>query len=385
MATGTSWGRRIRGFFVWVAITVGLTAVVSECGLRVAGVGFPEFHERDTRLGWRLIPNAEGMQHEEGAAHVQINSDGMRDREHALAKPADTYRIAFLGDSYTEALQVEVDKTYWAEVERRLGSCPKLAGKKVEVLNFGVSAYGTANEYLVLQDRVWKYAPDSVVLAFYTGNDLKDNTRPLDPLAYRPYYDLKDGQLVLDTSRAEVVPPLTSRIWQGARAHSNLVQLLQRIRNSRATKSVAQAEDSDPEVSDAVFAEPKSEKWKNAWTITEALLSAVAGDVKSHGATFTLAVLSAPIQVDWDPTKRDKLAARLGVTDLFYPDRHLVEYGDAHGFAAVALAPELQKQALASKKCLHGFTQPACQVAHYNEDGHRAAGDLLADEMCKRM
>ena len=54
-----------------------------------------------------------------------------------------------LGDSYTEALQVSLEETFTWRLEASLNK--ELAGrKKVEVLNMGVSGYGTTEEYQLL-------------------------------------------------------------------------------------------------------------------------------------------------------------------------------------------------------------------------------------------
>ena len=52
--------------------------------------------------------------------------------------------------------------------------------KRVEVLNFGCDGYGTAQEFILLRDRVWRYAPDVVVLAVFTGNDIRNNSLVLE-------------------------------------------------------------------------------------------------------------------------------------------------------------------------------------------------------------
>jgi hypothetical protein len=62
----------------------------------------------------------------------------LRDREHDHAR---TLRIAVLGDSFAEALQITMEEAFWS-VE--LQGCPSLAGREPEVINFGVSGYGTA-------------------------------------------------------------------------------------------------------------------------------------------------------------------------------------------------------------------------------------------------
>jgi len=46
---------------------------------------------------------------------------------------------------------------------------------KTEVLNSGVDGYGTAQEFLVLENFMWEYDPDIVLPAFFPGNNVIDN------------------------------------------------------------------------------------------------------------------------------------------------------------------------------------------------------------------
>src|SRR5437660_1889096 len=157
-----------------VGLFVGL--LVCELILRVAGYSRPNLYMSDWDRGVVLRPGAEGWWTKEGGAYVRINSDGLRDREHAKAKPANTVRIAVLGDSYAEALQVPMRKKFWATMEAKLRECKPLQGQNVEVINFGVSGYGTAQELLTLRQKVWNYAPDVVLLTVTTLNDISDNS-----------------------------------------------------------------------------------------------------------------------------------------------------------------------------------------------------------------
>src|SRR5205814_738948 len=133
--------------------------LIAEVGLRIIGYANPYFYTFEEQTGWALRPNVAGWFRKEGAAYVRINSQGLRDREHTKQKPADTYRIAIIGDSFCEAMQVPLEQTFWHLLEARLKDCPALAGKHVEALNFGVSNYGTAQELLALRTRALDYAP----------------------------------------------------------------------------------------------------------------------------------------------------------------------------------------------------------------------------------
>src|SRR6185295_980548 len=112
--------------------------------------------------------------------------------------PKDTIRIAILGDSFSEALQVSIEDTFWAVMRRQLESALEPRHKQVEVLNFGVSRFSTARELIMLRRHVWQYDPDVVVLQFTPGNDVKDNSRVLTGNSEAfPYFEYKDGSLVL--------------------------------------------------------------------------------------------------------------------------------------------------------------------------------------------
>lgn len=75
----------------------------------------------DEARGYALRPGMEGWFRKEGESYVRINSDGLRDRQHTKAKPENTLRIAVLGDSYAEALQVPMEQAFWAVMEGGAG------------------------------------------------------------------------------------------------------------------------------------------------------------------------------------------------------------------------------------------------------------------------
>src|SRR5438445_13415775 len=67
-----------------------------------------------------------------------------------------------------------------------------------EIINFGVSGYGTAQELQILRHRVWAYSPDMILLAFLTGNDIRNNSRALERDDRIPYFVHQGKDLVLD-------------------------------------------------------------------------------------------------------------------------------------------------------------------------------------------
>src|SRR5262249_29144588 len=119
-----------------------------------------------------------------------------------------TIRIAFLGDSFTEAKQVDLENDFVSVVERRLEFYERQRGLKVEGLNFGCDSYGTAQELVTLQRVVWKFSPDIIVLVFFAGNDIRNNSLDLEWHLCQPFYLLQGDQLVLGG------PFINSRIFR---------------------------------------------------------------------------------------------------------------------------------------------------------------------------
>jgi hypothetical protein len=102
---------RARFILVLAGLLFGLG--IAEIACRLLGYSFPAFYTPNAALGYALLPPAEGWYRREGQTYVRINSEGLRDREHTKAKPPNTIRVAVIGDSYCEALQVPMEQAWW--------------------------------------------------------------------------------------------------------------------------------------------------------------------------------------------------------------------------------------------------------------------------------
>jgi len=401
-------------FLVVMGISFGL--IVAELALRIVGYSYPEFYQLDQTRGYALRPGVEGWYRKEGEAYVRINSDGLRDREHSVTKPADTFRIAVLGDSYPEALSVSEDETFWSVMQGRLQECGAFAGKRVEVLNFGVSGYGTAQELLTLREQVWKYSPDLVMLTITTNNDITDNVRALKKTDQIPYFVYRDNQLTLDDS-FKTVPSFvrrgaalnrfgrwlrdSSRVVQAAVAghHAFKIQLAswqhsvkrpstqsdqaRPADNNQTTQQADQLSRSEELGTDnLVYLEPGNAVWNDAWHVTEGLIAVMRDEAKRRGAGFVVVTLSNGPQVLPQAKLREEFERRFGINDIFYPDKRIASFCAREGIPAITLAPEMQKTAEESGVFLHGFGADIGN-GHWNSAGHRAAGELIAKKLCQ--
>jgi len=122
------------------------------------------FRRRDDLIGGDLQPGANIVFEDKP---LIVNQWGMRDREHQLAKPAGTYRIAILGPSHVMGSGVANGETFPDFLEERLNSLNRGSNVRFEVLNFGVAGYSVVQQLAMLEDRALMFKPDAI---FITDN-----------------------------------------------------------------------------------------------------------------------------------------------------------------------------------------------------------------------
>jgi|CXWL01.1.fsa_nt_gi hypothetical protein len=384
----------------FVGLVIGLAII--EVALRLAGYSSPEFYRADRALGYSLIPGISGWYSKEGRSYVEVNSDGFRDVERPYEKPADTIRIAIVGDSYVEGFQVGRDEMFSTFVLKGSRECGVFSGKNVEVLTFGVSGYGTGQELLVLREKVWRYSPDIVMLVMTTNNDVTDNLRELKNTPI-PYFVLSDGKLTLDDSfqneRAFIVrDSLIGRSGTWFKNNLRFVQAIGQIsvklkywyrndrkREDRSTSVVNQTvmpADVEVGIDNQIYREPKDENWQRAWRVTESLLLAMRTDVEDRGAKFVVVTATNGVQILPSPDERRAYAAYLGVVDLQYPDRRIADFCYANSISVIGLVGELGDYSMKENANLHGF-EGNLGYGHWNQLGHRIAGEAIARRLCE--
>jgi hypothetical protein len=192
-----STGSRIRNLALNLALVLLSTLIavlIAEIAVRIAGYGSmyagTQFFQYDPVLGWRLAPNLEGpFERPQFQTYVRINQHGLRDLDRPYEKKPNQKRILVLGDSFVWGYGVNGDQAITSLMEDDLPG--------VEVINAGVTAYGTAQELLWLEREGLKYHPDLVILVLYK-NDLTDNVTPVYNGYHRPLMALNDdGSLTL--------------------------------------------------------------------------------------------------------------------------------------------------------------------------------------------
>ena len=178
--------------------------LAAEAYLRVfAPVGMlPRFIEEGEHGIRRNIPG-ERYVHSSAEYRVDfsINSQGIRDpREFETPKADDVLRIVLLGDSFAMGYGVSYEDSVPARLERALSA---RYARPVEVVNLGVSGFGTAEELIVLENEGLSFEPD-LVIAYWHASDPRDNVRS-------QLYELAGDVLV--RANDTYLPAVAIRTW----------------------------------------------------------------------------------------------------------------------------------------------------------------------------
>jgi hypothetical protein len=161
----------------WLRLAVGnlavfaLLLIFAELILQAVALVRPSYEvlflQPDRMLGWKHVPNHRWQwaghywYANEFSVTVQSNASGFRDVERAETKPAGVRRLALLGDSFIEAVQVPIAQTASQRLEALLNA---KATERWEVLNFGVSNYGVGQYSLAWTNEAKRYDPDVVAV-----------------------------------------------------------------------------------------------------------------------------------------------------------------------------------------------------------------------------
>ncbi|HET7249478.1 MAG TPA: hypothetical protein VFI79_06515 [Gemmatimonadales bacterium] len=171
------WAGRLLLLLAAVLVTGGAGEVAVRWILGDQMVLYPRYHSQAVYGAYtlrRLRPNTV-FWHTSRDGHWRFvtNAAGFRnDRDVPYAKPPGRLRVLSLGDSNTEGFEVRQSSTFSAVIEQWLN----LHGAPADVLNAGVSGFGTAEALAFLENEGINYHPDVVVYGLY-ANDFDDNVR----------------------------------------------------------------------------------------------------------------------------------------------------------------------------------------------------------------
>jgi lysophospholipase L1-like esterase len=170
---------RFKRLFLKLAISVVTTLLccgLAELALRLISPvqtfvnPLSSFHRFDAELGWLGVPHrAAKFRKPDFDVMIRTDANGFRKRESAVQPRPGSPVIAVFGDSFVWGWGIEGGKVFTDVIQNELGPA-------ADVRNFGVDAYGTFQELLLLKHCLTNHLRPQHVLVMFYENDYGDNT-----------------------------------------------------------------------------------------------------------------------------------------------------------------------------------------------------------------
>src|ERR1700730_10298327 len=235
--------------FAAVLISLVIVALLGEVALRLfaprLGVLVDEksrFYRFDHDLGWAPLEHITWVE-KDNRYVVHQNQFGLRGPDDMqLKKTSGRKRVLVLGDSYVWGVGASQEGLFTA---------PEVYGTNDELINCGVSGYGTDQEYLFYLLKGQKFDVDQVVLAFTLYNDVENNLAPKQYSYLNPYFTLNGDRLVLHNDHVQYSRvdnffrnmKRDSHVWNlGAQGFDGLINTLLRKHQKHLEVDVAVTE-----------------------------------------------------------------------------------------------------------------------------------------------
>lgn len=315
------------------------------------------FARYDAQLGWTGLENIDSRFRWVDVEHsVEHNRFGYRGSEIEQERGVKR-RFLFLGDSFVWGFGVGENELFTRVLER-------LSGNAVEVMNMGVSGYGTDQSYLLWRHRGHLWKPDDVVLGVTLANDLWDNAEAERYGCPKPVFEVTtQGTLVL----TNVPPPRKAAAWRGDRLDTGRIPGVARW----LSRSVLASMLVDAAVRvDGIRHWLESRQWivpetlgtdreyllylpdtaagpelEAGWRVTLALIEAMREDVQRTGARLHVMAIPSALQVY--PGLRARYCRRVGIPkpdtlDWDKPNKRLAAFCAQLGIDIIDLTPVLR-------------------------------------------
>lgn len=354
-------------------------------------------------LGWVLQPSATYV-HETpgGKVSVTYNSEGWRDLEHNVEKPDGVFRILVLGDSFLEANSVDLEDTFHRHVEE----LARGEGKNVEVISMGVAGYGTLQEYLVFQEIGHSYEPDLVLVGFFDGNDVINNSLELASILTeegqvtnaRPFLDLNEPTrwtiTPVDFEAAQLRYAQQTAALEAKRNQLTqklvLLKLFTLGMERIQVPELLQSAESQPEPVDKSRHEMalmgvnycvEPAEYTQAWAATERIFARFKDEVEAYGGKLVVFTVPAMEEVSLEYIKAI-------MADVAYPDRLCFEEAPGHA----RLSQMLTKLDIEQISLLQDFRTVMREEhvnlyqsdLHWSPEGHALAAESVVSELINR-
>jgi hypothetical protein len=240
---------------------------------------------------------------------------------------------------------------------------------KVEVLNGGVSGWGTDDQLRYLTEYGLQYEPDLIVVAMTLHNDISDNLREY-------WHRLEDGALV--DQRRTPIPPLEYASLQAKAflaVRFQLVQLYREVRRGAESRQVGQALNTHVI---ELFKVPPPDHIERGFELTERLLERMQVVADGVGAPVALVVLPLVYQLSDNAFANFVQTSTVPSNEMSIglPQETIQAAAERLGMPMIDLLPAFRRWTETRSEPLYIEWD-----GHWNEEGHRLATQVVSEAL----
>lgn len=309
--------------------------------------------------------------------YLKYTDEGLRDLPEKKGLP----KVLFIGDSFVEALQVNIEEMFGHVVEKNIFG--------VDIINVGCASWSALQYYVWIQNNLDKIKNYKAVYQFYFANDpsdtvrylsLADNHEDYDNISFNNYFEerIKLGDVVEMPKWKRWLRKNIKWYLLLSLTKKNIQEAIKRIkRNAALEKSMnamGEIEASDWEVYFAGFNSPQIKK---AVELDNMYIVKTYELLKSQGIDFTLVYIPVSFQVSKDEN---------AIGRKYYTPKYIELMKDSTVFQDM-----LADLAVKNKFNFIDLTLPLKQYkekhpgqmlyhvldGHFNANGHRAVAETL--------
>lgn len=350
--------------------SVAFSGMLGEMFLRMTSVFPPDVHAHDPHTGLIYFsPNSSTPWQNTCITNtIESNAAGFHAFPYSPSKTDNEFRIAIVGDSMTEALQVSRKEHAAHLLEEKLNALP---GKHPHytVRPFGISGNGTYLNTLYAKTYVVDFAPDLIINAFFLGNDVDNDARPM---VHVPRFDA-EGELLVSPAGQQGIS-WTTRV-KALLKHSAIVRgayhayLSMRERRLDETLTVSTT---TPTMSSSqqIYLSHDIPFWEDAWRTEARLLKGFDRLSREHQATFMVLSIADPIAIHPELTRA--AFSQMEDIDLMKPEKRLAQITAELEIPTLSLGSIFRYNASSTG----AMSYWSCD-RHWNQTGHQWAADAL--------
>jgi len=341
--------------------------------------------KQDKDVGYIGSPNQKNRYYSNDFMIYPITTNSLGFRDNEWKKQSD-FSIGILGDSHMMAREVSDDSTTSFILE-------KIVNK--EVLNSAIGGHGTVTQLEIYKKFLRRFKPNITILFFTKSNDVHDNSCELiKALHYRktqPCGYIVDGKIVINKSfdypEILIKQSLKECIREFVKKYFWSLVVLNRFIFEKSDAILHRDVIKERNLYyEQVHMPPTTKIWKDAWRITEKMISDLKKEVELDGSRLLIVSIPDYLEIakitDKEFKEVNSPVKNLEKLNFVYPSQRLRDMCTKYDIALLEPKEDFQRYRDNFHLGMPYFSY--WHDGHYNPVAHFLLANLVAQYLIKQ-